>query len=441
MPKIQNLIPLEVLDSRGNPTIYVKTILDDGSVGVGFVPSGASTGKYEALELRDNDPKRYDGKGVLNSIKNITNLIAPAILNTEIEDFRSVDQKMIQLDGTPNKTKLGGNTTLAVSISVADALARSKKTEMFAYLSPYFGQSQTPASSEAERFTLPLPYFNILNGGKHAVGSTDFQEFMVVPVKFPTFSEAYRAGTEIYHALGKILLERNYQPLVGDEGGFAPSLFSNEQAMELLMMAIKDAGYAAGEEVFIALDPASSRFFYQDVYQLHRENRTFTGDELIDFYKTWIDKYPIISIEDGLDEDDWKSWQRLTAEIGSRVDTIGDDLYTTNVTRLKTGIAQHASTAILIKPNQIGTLSETIETINFAKQNNIKYMISHRSGENEDTFIADLSVAAGGGMLKSGAPCRSERTSKYNRIKEIEMMLGNKAKLATRDTSQNTGLQ
>ncbi len=433
MAKISKIIPLEVLDSRGNPTIYVKTVLEDGSVGVGFVPSGASTGKYETVELRDNDPKRFDGKGVLSAIKNITDIISPAIVGVEFEDFRQVDEKMIQLDGTPNKSKLGGNATLAVSISVADVLAKSKKTEMFAYLAPYFGQSDS--------YTLPLPYFNILNGGKHAVGSTDFQEFMVVPVKFPNFSGAYRAGTEIYHALGKILLERNYQPLVGDEGGFAPSLFSNEQAMELLMMAIKDAGYTAGEEVFIALDPAASRFFYQNVYQLHRENRTFTGDELIDFYKVWVEKYPIISIEDGLDEDDWKNWQRLTAEIGSHVDTIGDDLYTTNKIRLQTGIAQHASNAILIKPNQIGTLSEAIETINFAKQNNIKYMISHRSGENEDTFIADLAVAAGGGMIKSGAPCRSERTSKYNRIKEIEAMLGDKAKLATRDVSQNTGLQ
>jgi len=433
MAKITSITPLEVLDSRGNPTIYVKTILDDGSVGVGYVPSGASTGKYEALEMRDNDPKRFDGKGVLTAISNISKIIAPAIVNTDITDFRSVDEKMIKLDGTPNKTKLGGNATLAVSISVADALAKNQKKEMFAYLSPFFGQS--------ENYVIPLPYFNILNGGKHAVGSTDFQEFMVVPVKFPSFSEAYRAGTEIYHALGKILLERNYQPLVGDEGGFAPSLFSNEQAMELLMMAIKDAGYVAGENVFIALDPAASRFFYQNVYQLHRENRTFTGDELIDFYKTWIEKYPIISIEDGLDEDDWASWQRLTAEIGDKVDTIGDDLYTTNIARLKTGIAQHSSNAILIKPNQIGTLSETISTINFAKQNNIRYMISHRSGENEDTFIADLAVAAGGGMIKSGAPCRSERTSKYNRIKEIEIMLGDKAKLATKETSQNTGLQ
>lgn len=432
MAKIQNIVPMEVLDSRGNPTIYVKTTLDDGTIGIGYVPSGASTGKYEAVELRDNDPKRFGGKGVLNAINNIIKVITPAIIDIEFDDFKVIDEKMIQLDGTPNKSKLGGNATLAVSISVADALAKSKKIEMFAFLSPYFGQTQS--------YTIPLPYLNILNGGKHAVGSTDFQEFMVVPVKFPNFAEAYRAGTEIYHALGKILLERNYQPLVGDEGGFAPSLFSNEQAMELLMMAIKEAGYAAGEEIFLALDPAASRFFYKDVYQLHRENRTFTGDELIDFYKTWVDKYPIISIEDGLHEDDWKGWQRLTAELGNRLEIIGDDLYTTNKTRLQTGIAQHASNAILIKPNQIGTLSEAIETINFAKQNNIKYMISHRSGENEDTFIADLAVAAGGGMIKSGAPCRTERTSKYNRLKEIEMMLGEKAKLATRDTSQNSGM-
>ncbi|MFA5158417.1 MAG: phosphopyruvate hydratase [Patescibacteria group bacterium] len=432
MAKIKSIYPLEVLDSRGNPTVLVKTTLDDGTVGVGYTPSGASTGKYEALELRDKDEGRYKGKGVLTAIKNIVEIISPAVVGLEIQDFQTVDQKMIALDGTPNKTKLGGNATLAVSISVADALAKSKKNEMFAYLAPYFGQVQT--------YTIPLPYFNILNGGKHAVGSTDFQEFMVVPVKFPNFAEAYRAGTEIYHALGEILLERNYQPLVGDEGGFAPSLFSNEQAMELLMMAIKDAGYVAGENVFIALDPAASRFFYQNVYQLHRENRTFTGDELIDFYKSWVEKYPIISIEDGLDEDDWKSWQRLTAELGSKLEIIGDDLYTTNKTRLQTGIAQHASNAILIKPNQIGTLSETIETINFAKQNGIKYMISHRSGENEDTFIADLSVAAGGGMIKSGAPCRSERTSKYNRILEISLSLGERGKLASRDTSQNSGM-
>ena len=433
MSKIQEIFALEVLDSRGNPTVYCKTVLDDGSVGVGYAPSGASTGKYEALELRDKDPKRYEGKGVLSAIKNIREVITPAIVNIELEDFRTVDQKMIELDGTPNKSKLGGNAMLAVSISVAEALAKSKKMEMFSYLSGYFGQTDS--------FTIPLPFLNILNGGKHAVGSTDFQEFMIVPVKFATFSEAIRAGTEVYHALGKILLERNYQPLVGDEGGFAPSLFSNEQAMELMMMAIKEAGYAAGEDIFLALDPAASRFLYQDVYQLHRENRTFTTDELIDFYKVWIEKYPIISIEDGLAEDDWRGWQRLTAEVGAKIYTIGDDLYTTNKTRLQTGITQKATNSILIKPNQIGTLTETIETINFAKQNNIRYMISHRSGENEDTFIADLAVAAGGGMIKSGAPCRSERTSKYNRLLEIEAFLGEKAKLQTLDTTENSGLQ
>ncbi|TSC94828.1 MAG: enolase [Candidatus Berkelbacteria bacterium Athens1014_28] len=433
MAKIVNIFSLEVLDSRGNPTIMTKVYLEDGSIGVGYVPSGASTGKYEALEMRDGDKKRYNGMGVMNAIKNIYGIIFPAISNLEFDDFRQIDQKMIGLDSTPNKSKLGGNTTLSVSIAVADALSKSKKTELFVYLASFFGTKDS--------YALPLPYFNILNGGKHAVGSTDFQEFMIVPVKFPTFAEACRAGTEVYHALGKILLERNYQPLVGDEGGFAPSLFSNEQAMELLMMSIKEAGYAAGEEIFIALDPAASRFLYQNVYQLHRENRTFTTDELIDYYKVWIEKYPIISIEDGLAEDDWRGWQRLTAEIGGSVDTIGDDLYTTNKTRLQTGIAQKSSTAILIKPNQIGTLTEMIETINLAKQNGIKFMISHRSGENEDTFIADLAVAAGGGMIKSGAPCRSERTSKYNRILEIEALLKDKAKLATRDTTKNSGMQ
>lgn len=433
MPKIQAIGAMEVLDSRGNPTVCTKTVLDDGSVGVGYVPSGASTGKYEALELRDGDPKRYNGKGVLRAVQNIRDIIAPALIGTDAQDFRPADQKMIQLDGTANKAKLGGNAILSVSISLAEAIAKSQKLELFTFLSSYFGNIND--------LTIPLPYLNILNGGKHAVGSTDFQEFMIVPVKFKSFAEALRAGTEVYFALGKILLERNYQPLVGDEGGFAPSLFSNEQAMELLMMAIKEANYSPGEDIFIGLDPAASRFFYQDLYQLHRENRTFTTDELIDFYKVWIEKYPIISLEDGLNQDDWSGWQRLTAEIGKNIDIIGDDLYTTSKTRLQTGIAQRVSNSILIKPNQIGTLSETIETINFAKQNNIKYMISHRSGENEDTFIADLAVAAGGGAIKAGAPCRSERTSKYNRLMEIEAMLGEKAKLATRDTSENTGLQ
>lgn len=433
MAKIQSIEALEVLDSRGNPTIKAKVVLEDGSVGFGYVPSGASTGKYEALELRDKDDKRYEGKGVLTAIKNISDIIAPAIVGLEFADFREIDKKIIEIDGTENKSKLGGNATLAVSLSIAEALAKSEKKEMFEFLAKYFTQS--------ENYTIPLPYFNILNGGKHAVGSTDFQEFMIVPVGLVSFAESLRAGTEIYHALGKILLERNYQPLVGDEGGFAPSLFSNEQAMELLMMAIKEAGYLAGENVFIALDPAASRIFYQGVYQLHRENQTFTTDELIDYYKVWVDKYPILSIEDGLDEDDWKGWQRLTAELGNRLEIIGDDIYTTNIKRLQIGIQQKASNAILIKPNQIGTLSETIDTINFAKQNNIKFMISHRSGENEDSFISDLAVAAGGGMIKSGAPCRTERTVKYNRLLEISKILGDRAKLAERDTSQNSGLQ
>jgi len=433
MAKIQSIEALEVLDSRGNPTIKAKTVLEDGSVGFGYVPSGASTGKYEALELRDKDEKRYDGKGVLTAIKNISDIIAPAVVGIDFTDFREIDKKIIEIDGTENKSKLGGNATLAVSLSVAEALAKGEKKEMFDFLAKYFTQS--------ENYIIPLPYFNILNGGKHAVGSTDFQEFMIVPVGLANFAESLRAGTEIYHALGKILLERNYQPLVGDEGGFAPSLFSNEQAMELLMMAIKEAGYLAGENVFIALDPAASRIFYQGVYQLHRENRTFTTDELIDYYKVWVDKYPILSIEDGLDEDDWKGWQRLTAELGNRLEIIGDDIYTTNIKRLQIGIQQKASNAILIKPNQIGTLSETIDTINFAKQNNIKFMISHRSGENEDSFISDLAVAAGGGMIKSGAPCRTERTVKYNRLLEISKILGDRAKLAERDTSRNSGLQ
>lgn len=434
MAKISKVFAEELLDSRGNPNVMAEIVLDDGTVAHGHAPSGASTGKYEAVELRDHDEGRFNGMGVLTAVRNVNEKIAPAIIGMDVNDFRAIDQKIIELDGTPNKANLGANATLAVSIAAATAAAKSAKIELFAYLSQFFGNT-------TGTYTLPIPYFNILNGGKHAVGSTDFQEFMIVPVKFPNFAEAYRAGAEIYHALGKILLERNYQPLVGDEGGFAPSLFSNEQAMELLMMATKEAKYLPGENVFIALDPAASRFYYKNVYQLHRENRTFTTDQLIDYYNVWIEKYPIISIEDGLDEDDWDGWNRFTAANGSKIDLIGDDLYTTNIERLKQGVAHNASNAVLIKPNQIGTLTETINAIAFAKQNNMKFMISHRSGENEDHFIADLAVAAGGGMIKSGAPCRAERTAKYNRILQIEKILAEKGKLAERNTSQNTGLQ
>jgi enolase len=333
---------------------------------------------------------------------------------------------MIELDGTENKTKMGANALLSISLASAKAIARSSKREIYELLAEIMGE---PVSG----LTMPIPFLNILNGGKHAVGSTDFQEFMIVPVKFETFTRALQAGAEIYHSLGKILDERSYQPLVGDEGGFAPALFSNEQAMELLMMAIKEAGYHAGEDVFIALDPAASRFFANDIYQLHRENRSLISTEMVEFYESWIEKFPIISIEDALDENDWDTWSELTKRVGNKIELIGDDLYATNKNLLKKGIEHNSSTGILIKPNQIGTLTETIETINMAKEAGFKVIISHRSGETEDSFIADLAVASNCGVIKAGAPARSERTSKYNRLMRIESELQGKAKYAKWD--------
>jgi enolase len=308
----------------------------------------------------------------------------------EADNLAAIDQRMIELDGTPDKSKLGANAILSVSLAVAKAAAKSKRLPLYRYLGELLER-------KTNKFVMPLPMMNILNGGKHAFGSTDFQEFMIVPIKFPTFREAMRAGVEIHHALGKILEERNYQPLVGDEGGFAPSLFSNEQAMELLTMAIKEAGYEAGEQVFIALDPASSRFYMEGMYELYRENLSLTTQQMIEFYAKWVEKYPIISIEDALDQDDWQGWRDLTLRIGHNVELIGDDLYATNKGLLKKGIEQHASTGIQIKPNQIGTLTETLQTIRIAEEAGFKVIISHRSGETEDDFIADLAVACGCG--------------------------------------------
>lgn len=433
MATIKSMQAREILDSRGNPTVSCEVLLSDGSHAIGFAPSGASTGKAEALELRDNDPKRYSGKGVLKAVRNINTIIQDAIIGMESADLKAIDDKMLELDGTPNKSKLGANATLSVSLAVAKATAKSQKILLYEYLAQLIGK-------KTDTLTLPIPFLNILNGGKHAVGSTDFQEFMIVPVKFPSFKEAIRAGTEIYHSLGKILEERNYQPLVGDEGGFAPSLFSNEQAMELLLMAIAEADYTAGEDVFIALDPAASRLYEEDFYQLHRENRSMTSLQMIDFYENWCDKFPIISIEDPLAEQDWSGWQDITQRIGNRVEIIGDDIYSTNRDLLKKGIENKSSTGILIKPNQIGTLSEALQTILLAEQAGFKVIISHRSGETEDYFIADLAVATGCGVIKSGAPCRSERTVKYNRLIEIEEKNQGKTSYASWDTSNNEGM-
>ena len=433
MAVIKDVLAREILDSRGNPTVACEIELDNGVHSLGFVPSGASTGKNEALELRDGDANRFGGKGVEKAVANVNGPIKEAILGMDGEDLYAVDQRMIETDKTPNKSNLGANAMLSVSLAVAKAASKSSKMALFQYLARLLGK-------KTDSYTIPIPMMNILNGGKHAVGSTDFQEFMIVPVKFNTFKEALRAGSEIYHALGKILDERNYQPLVGDEGGFAPALFSNEQAMELLTMAITEAKYNPGEDVFVALDPAASRFYSEGIYQLHRENLSMTTTQLVDFYSNWTEKFPIISIEDGLAESDWNGWKNLTARIGDKVEIIGDDLYATNKELLKKGIEYRSSTGILIKPNQIGTLSETLETIKVAEKAGFKVIISHRSGETEDDFIADLAIACGCGTIKAGAPCRSERTAKYNRLLEIEQKLGTRAKYATWDTSGNEGL-
>ncbi len=423
MSKISEIKAFEIFDSRGNPTVACRVRLEDGSEKIGYVPSGASTGQYESLELRDNDDNRYNGKGTLKAVETVNTTIRQAILGMDADNLAEIDKKMIDLDGTPNKTKLGGNSTLAVSMACAKAAAVSNKLELYEYLSQLIGIKH-------DKYKVPIPLMNILNGGKHAVGSTDFQEFMIVPIKFPNLARALQAGVEIYHSLGKILDERSYQPLVGDEGGFAPSLFSNEQAMELLVMSIKDAGYNPGEDVYIALDPAASRFYTEGIYQLHRENRSLTTEEMVQFYETWTNKFPIVSIEDGLDENDWDGWRELTSRIGDHIETIGDDLYATNKELLKRGIEHNSSTGILIKPNQIGTLSEAVETIRTAIQSGFKIIISHRSGETEDHFIADLAISCGCGAIKTGAPARGERTAKYNRLLMIESDLGNLAEYA-----------
>jgi enolase len=433
MATIKELHAREVLDSRGNPTVACEILLSDNTFAMGFVPSGASKGQAEGFELRDGDDARFGGKGVLKAVENVNTTIREAVLGMDANNLIAIDKKMIELDGTPNKSKLGANAILSVSLAAAKASAKSQQIPLYQYLANLMGK-------KLDEIILPIPFMNILNGGKHAIGSTDFQEFMIVPIKFPSFKEALRAGTEIFHALGRILEERNYQPLVGDEGGFAPSLFSNEQAMELLMMAIAEANYTAGEDVYIALDPAASRFYQDGFYNLHRENRALTTVQMVDFYQKWCEKYPIISIEDPLDQQDWDGWMDITQKIGDHVEIIGDDIYATNKILLKKGIENKASTGILIKPNQIGTLSETLEAIKMAEESGFKVIISHRSGETEDNFIADLAIATSCGVIKAGSPCRSERTIKYNRILEIEDKNPDKCRYAFWDTTGNDGV-
>jgi enolase len=404
---IERVTAREILDSRGNPTLEVEVKLADSTTGWAAVPSGASTGKHEAVELRDGDKSRFDGKGVLQAVVNVNQTIASALIGTPVTDQTTIDHNLIQLDGTDNKSRLGANAILGTSLAVAHAAANLLNMPLYRYLG--WGT-----------YTLPAPMLNILNGGKHAANSTDFQEFMVVPAGADSFSQALQMGTEVYHTLKQVLEEKGLNTNVGDEGGFAPSLPSNQQAIEAVLAAIEKAGYEPGKDCFIALDPAASEFHTDKQYVLAREGVSLTSQEMVEYYVNWVSQYPIISIEDGMAEDDWEGWQLLTAKLGEKVLLVGDDLYVTNTDRLSKGIKLKASNAILIKPNQIGTLTETIAAVEMAQQAGWTAVISHRSGETEDTTIADLAVGLNTGLIKAGAPCRSERTAKYNRLLRIE---------------------
>lgn len=412
-PVISSLSALEILDSRGNPTVRVLCTLNNGIQVSASVPSGASTGEHEAVELRDGDKKRYNGKGVLQAVANVNTLIAPKLAGLSPARQAEIDRLLIDLDGTPNKGKLGANATLGVSMAVAKAAAKVAGLPLYAYLGG-------PGAVH-----LPVPMMNIINGGKHADNSVDFQEFMVMPIGAPCFSEALRYGTETFHALKKILTQKGYSTAVGDEGGFAPNLKSNDEACELIIAAIESAGYRPGTDIAIALDPASSSFFENDAYHLHKSGQgTKNSAEMTAFYKKWCDTYPIVSIEDGLAENDWAGFNEHTAILGGKTQIVGDDLFVTNTRFIARGIEEKAANAVLIKLNQIGTVSETTEAIHLCRRAGWGFVISHRSGETEDTFMADFAVAMGGGQIKTGSACRSERIAKFNRLLEIERELG-----------------
>ena len=419
---IESVKAREILDSRGNPTIEAEVALADGTTGVAAVPSGASTGKHEAVELRDGDKSRYGGLGVLKAIEHVNVEIASTIAGMSALEQAAIDQRLIELDGTANKARLGANALLATSLAVAKAGASFRGIPLYRYL------------GGARSNLLPVPMLNILNGGKHALGSTDFQEFMIMPVGAANFNKAMQMSSEVYHSLHKVLEDKGFSTNVGDEGGFAPHLPSNKDALELILAAIDMVGYKAGQDLFIALDPAASTFYQGGSHQsahgkyvLSQEGATLGSTEMIDYYVKLASDYPVISIEDGLAEDDWASWSLLTAQLGKQIQLVGDDLYATNMKRLEKGIAQKASNSILIKPNQIGTLSETLAVIKRAQQAGWTTIISHRSGETEDTTIADLAVASNAGFIKAGALCRSERLAKYNRLLRIEEELGEAA--------------
>jgi enolase len=413
MEKIEFISAREILDSRGNPTVEVEVGLDDGSFGRAAVPSGASTGKYEAVELRDKNKKRYGGKGVDQAVKNVNKVIAPALRGMEAQDQRLVDKTLIELDGTPNKGKLGANAILGVSLAVARAAADAFYMPLYRYI----------GGTNACR--IPMPMMNILNGGMHAPNNVDLQEFMIVPIGGKTFREALRMSAEVFHALAGVLKAKGHSTAVGDEGGFAPDLQSNEQVIEMILAGIKKAGYRAEKDVALALDPAASSFYRNGKYVFFKSDGSKrTGKQMIEFYEDWVERYPIISIEDGLAENDWKNWNTMTKHLGDRIQIVGDDLFVTNTARIARGVKENSANAVLIKLNQIGTLTETLDAIQMARKAGWNAVISHRSGETEDTFIADLAVATGTGQIKTGSLCRSERICKYNQLLRIEEDLG-----------------
>jgi len=417
MPVITAIHSRQILDSRGNPTLEAEVFCEDGSFGRAAVPSGASTGMHEASELRDGDQNVYLGRGVLTAVENVNTLIAEAVVGLEVTDQAEIDLAMIEADGSPNKSSLGANAILAVSLASAHAAAQASNLPLFQYLGGVGAR------------TLPVPMMNILNGGEHADNLIDFQEFMVMPVGAESFSEALRMGTEIFHNLKSLLKDKNYGTNVGDEGGFAPNIGSNEEALEIVLQSIKKAGYTPGNDVCIAIDAAMTELYDSKagLYTLKSSGQSYTSDEMINFWSEWVDKYPIISIEDGLAEDDWKGWSKLNSLIGHKVQLVGDDLFVTNVKRVERGIKEKSANSVLIKVNQIGSLTETITTVHKAQKNGMTCVMSHRSGETEDTTIADLAVALNTGQIKTGSLSRSDRMAKYNQLIRIEEMLGNSA--------------
>jgi enolase len=418
MEKIKKIHAREILDSRGNPTVECDVFLEDGSFGRAAVPSGASTGIHEALELRDDDKKRYLGKGVKKAIQNINELVNKEIINKQFDDYRAFDKAILELDGTENKSKIGANATLAASLAFAKSLSSHSSKDFFKFI------------SESEEFLLPVPMMNIVNGGSHADNDVDIQEFMIAPVGAPSFSEALRYGCEIFHSLKSILKSKNLNTNVGDEGGFAPNVNSSAEVIEIILSAVEKAGLKINDDILLSLDVASTEFFIDNKYELKGEGKTLSSEEMVKYLEDLSNSFPIYSIEDGMSEDDWEGWIELTNKIGSKLQLVGDDLFVTNIKRLQTGIDKKAGNAILVKLNQIGTLSETIDAINLGKENNFSSIISHRSGETEDTTIADLSVAVSAGQIKTGSLSRTDRTAKYNQLLRIEEKLGSSARYA-----------